>query len=232
MVPDGSDSSCMAEEDTKPDVDEEKFLKFEERGPNFKPVIILKTVPESFTLEQMKRLFTTAHSGKDPWLKSFDEIQWLRHKSGGCRKTLLAEVSPPDSDPCLARLPPRISLPKMGEIIVGCTRHSCDTCKRKGHKAAVHDQFSVKKTDSKKPDLSTEELILKTPSVKALLRDPLLKLEAHPTKKEAWKCDSCKKNGFGYFTALNHITKTTSHQTQLQLLKRSSRNSNACLNVH
>ncbi|BBN06848.1 hypothetical protein MPTK1_3g24360 [Marchantia polymorpha subsp. ruderalis] len=207
----------------KADVIQERFLEFEEKGPNFKPVIILKTVPDSVTLEQIRRLFTTFCKEREPWLKSIDEIQWLRHKSGGYRKMLLAEVSPPDSDPSLARLPPRISLPKLGEIIVGCTRHTCDICHKKGHHASVHDQFTVKKIDPKRSQQNADEMTPKTPALKAILQDPLLKLQDHPAKKEAWRCDMCKKRGFGHFTALNHIKRTTSHQTQLQIFKQNSK---------
>jgi hypothetical protein len=181
------------------------------------PILIFKRVPDTCTLGQIRYIFTHSIKGKEPYCSDLRDMQWMSHRnSASLRKILMAKAVPPAKDTTLSKLPSCLYLKQLGLFIVGCTRHICIYCGRKGHQAAVHDSFlqgGIRRNEEEEHPPSAAELALKN--------DSFMTLDNSPSSREAWTCNHCTRpdgslySGHGFSSAMNHLN-TYLHQAALQ----------------
>jgi hypothetical protein len=181
-----------------------------------KVFIVVKQMPDSFTLNQAKKAlseFTWASRGfTHPFLASVGNVTWLWHKSGVRRRMFIAEVFPHELDPLCNELPSKFS-PKPGRIapfIIGCSPHTCKLCKQLGHREEIHDSFrgraSGKRTRQESASDAPDAKMSKFDFMQAIEGDRYIELVSADNSKKSWKCTLCSIASKGFFRCWRHIT--------------------------
>jgi hypothetical protein len=83
----------------------------QESGPNARVAyMVLKKMPDNWTLEQIKAAFsayTWRKAGfEQPWVAKMDKVSWFWHKNGVQRRMLISVITPQESEPKCEKLPP------------------------------------------------------------------------------------------------------------------------------